>query len=55
MKTWIERGIDGKEIVRMTPENEDDVAELRKQAESGDLDDRESFGDDPDAWESDDK
>lgn len=54
MKTWTEKGIDGQTITRILPENEEDVAKLRKMAEgggSGDvLDDRESFGDDPDAW-----
>lgn len=50
MKMWTEKGIDGKEIVRMMSENEEDVVELRRLAEAGDLDDRESFGDDPGVW-----
>lgn len=51
MKTWMEKGIDGRTITRMMPENEEDLVELGKMAEDDELDDRESFGDDPDVWE----
>lgn len=45
VKTWTEKGIDGETVTRMLPETGADVEEIRKMAEVGDLDDRESFGD----------
>lgn len=51
MKTWTEKGLGGKTITRMLPENERDVEKLRKLAEDGKVDDRESLGDDPEVWE----
>jgi hypothetical protein len=33
------------------PENPDDVAEIHQMIARGEIDGRESFGDDPEAWE----
>ena len=51
MKTRIVTSIDGERVTLYQPETEEDVRKLREMAEKGDLDDRESFGDDPDAWD----
>ena len=51
MRREILRGMNGKLITRLWPENEDDLAELHRLAASGELDARESFGDDPEVWE----
>lgn len=39
------------EIVVLIPENDEDLRELKRLKAAGLLDDRESFADDPEAWE----
>ena len=46
----VRTGLDGKEIVRLILETDEDLEELRKLDEQGKLDARHSFGDDPAAW-----
>lgn len=46
MKRFIATGLDGKQVVRLLPETDADVEELRRMARSRQLDDRESLGDD---------
>lgn len=41
--------LDGGTIICLTPENEEDVKELRRLEKEGLLDTRHSFGDDPQA------
>lgn len=48
MKREEREGENGVSFTILIPENEDDVAELREMAASGELDDRHSFADDPD-------
>lgn len=43
---------DGNEIIFLVPETEDDVKELERRINAGEVDQRDSFADDPDAWES---
>lgn len=50
MKIEKKLDINGKEFTLYTPENEEDLEKIRKMAKEGSLDDRESFGDDPDAF-----
>lgn len=45
MKVLTEKGLSGKTVTRYLPENDEDVEELRRKAEGGELDDRESLGD----------
>lgn len=40
-------GANGRTIVELIPESSADLDELRQMAEDGELDDRESFADDP--------
>ena len=51
MKTLKITDRDGKEFTLLEPENKEDLKTLLEMAEEGDLDDRESFGDDPAAFE----
>jgi hypothetical protein len=51
MKREVIYAMDGSPVTRLFPENEDDMQELYRLAEAGELDARESFGDDPEAWE----
>lgn len=44
------KGLNGKEIVTLIPENEEDEKELERLAKAGKLDMRDSFADDPQAW-----
>lgn len=44
--------MDGKRVVRLIPETEADLRELERMARRGELDDRTSFADDPDVWET---
>lgn len=44
-------GKNAKVIIELIPETEEDIAELERMAERQDVDQRESFADDPDAWE----
>lgn len=43
-------GKNGKTIVELIPETDEDLAELERMAAEQDIDQRESFADDPDAW-----
>ena len=45
-----ERCTNGKVVTILIPENEADLEEIRLGAEAGKIDDRESFGDDPEVW-----
>lgn len=49
----IVKGVDGKEVVMLIPETDEDMAELERMAKVGELDARQSFADDPDAWKED--
>lgn len=44
-------GKNGKVIIELIPETEEDIAELERIAEQQDVDQRDSFADDPSAWE----
>ncbi len=46
-------GLSGKEIVHLIPETDEDVAELERMIAAGQLQPRDSFADDPDAWRED--
>lgn len=46
-------GVNGKRIIELIPETEEDIAELARMAEQQDIDQRDSFADDPAAWEGD--
>jgi hypothetical protein len=50
VKRILSTGLRGNQIVRLIPETDDDLAELRKLDEQGELDVSDSFGDDPAAW-----
>lgn len=43
-------GKNGKTIVELIPETEEDMAELERMAKEQEIDQRESFADDPEAW-----
>lgn len=43
-------GKNGKVIIELMPETEEDIAELERMAAEQDIDRRESFSDDPGAW-----
>ncbi len=45
MKKEIIRGTNGKEIVRLIPETEEDIKRLREMAKAEELDDRAGFRD----------
>jgi hypothetical protein len=45
------RFMDGTTGTRLIPENADDVAEIHRMKDTGEIDARESFGDDPELWE----
>lgn len=47
------KGLKGKIIVELIPENEADELELERMIEAGEVDARDSFSDDPAAWEDD--
>lgn len=51
MKREIIYAMDGSPVTRLIPENNEDMQELYRLAAAGELDARESFGDDPEAWE----
>lgn len=51
MKRRIVYDMNGLPVTRFSPENDVDMAELYHMAERGELDMRESFGDDPEVWE----
>lgn len=51
MKVIERTGERGNTIRLMIPETDADVEELRKDKAEADFDDRESFADDPKAWE----
>lgn len=44
------KDINGKTVTLFTPENEKDIEELKRREDAGNLDTRESFADDPEAW-----
>jgi len=43
--------MDGTTGKRLIPENADDAAEIHRMKDTGEIDARESFGDDPELWE----
>lgn len=45
MKTRILTGLNGEEITQLIPENDEDLEELKRLDEEGELDTAESFGD----------
>ena len=51
MKSEVIYAMNGQPVTRLTPENAEDEAKLYRMIESGELDARESFGDDPEVWE----
>lgn len=53
MKEEIKTGADGKQIVFLVPETEEDVRELERRINAGEVDQRDSFADDPSAWADD--
>lgn len=53
MKEEIEIDAEGNEIVFLVPETEEDVKELERRINEGEVDQRDSFADDPSAWETD--
>jgi hypothetical protein len=52
MKEEIEVDADGNEIIFLVPETEEDVKELERRINAGEVDQRDSFADDPEAWGS---
>lgn len=52
MKVEKKLDINGEEFILYTPENDKDVERLREMVKEGSLDDRESFGDDPKAFQA---
>lgn len=48
--TSVETG-ETREVVRLTPETEEDLREIDRLREAGLLDHRNSFADDPGAWD----
>jgi hypothetical protein len=46
-------GKNGKVIIELIPETDEDIAELERMADKQDIDRRDSFADDPDAWKED--
>lgn len=51
MKRRIVYDMNGLPVTRFSPESDADMAELYRMVERGELDMRESFGDDPELWE----
>lgn len=49
MKRTKVKGLDGKEIIRLTPETDDELKELQDRAIKGKVHDDGSFSDDPQA------
>lgn len=47
------KGIDGKIIIELIPETPEDEAELERMEKAGELDARDGFSEDPDAWDED--
>lgn len=45
------KGMNGKTIIELIPETEEDIRELERLAKEQEIDMRDSFGDDPAAWE----
>ena len=50
MKRIKHKGLNGKTAIELIPENDADREEIRRMVERDELDDRDSFGDDPEAW-----
>jgi hypothetical protein len=50
MKRELCTTIDGKQVVRLVPESDEDVAEIRRLDAAGLIDARTNFADDPDTW-----
>lgn len=44
------KGRNGKIIIELIPETDEDIAELQRMADEQSIDDRHSFADDPAAW-----
>jgi hypothetical protein len=44
------KGRNGKTIIELIPETDEDIAKLQRMADKQDIDDRHSFADDPAAW-----
>ncbi len=51
MKEEIEFDADGNKIVFLVPETEEEVKELERRINAGEVDQRDSFADDPSAWD----
>ncbi len=45
------KGRNGKTIIELIPETEDDIREIERMAKEQGIDSRDSFADDPSAWE----
>ena len=51
MKRKVIYAMDGSPVTQLIPENKEDMQEIYRLAATGELDARESFGDDPEVWE----
>jgi hypothetical protein len=51
MKRKVIYAMDGSPVTQLIPENKEDMQEIYRLAATGELDARESFGDDPELWE----